>query len=559
METVNEYILTNATLFDGINSSLLENSLVHIKDGKIIKISTTSNDKNYPSTATIIDLKGKFIIPGLIDSHIHFFQGSGLYTWPNVLDLRHIKPYEKAMAEIHDSLPELFKRYLACGVTGVVSCGGPMFDFTIKERSNRKEIIAPDIEVAGPFASPVSVEKLTLDDDPPIIRVDTLDIIRDLVKRCAEKKAVFIKILYHKIGLFASDTEKIALIIQESKKVGLRVAVHATELETAKTAVKLGVDILVHSVCDEDNDEEFIALLKKKHFIYIPTLMVRQGVRDVFRARLNLSDFEQKFGDPKVLQSFRDILTIPLEKIPETHRYLVHLGDKDLPDYNKFSFPNLKRIVNAGIIIAAGTDAGNVGTLHGPSLHYELELMVKAGMKPLDVLISATKHSANVMNRTDIGTLEVGKKANLVILDKNPLDDITNTRKIYKIMKDGNLFSPTDLCKPTLPADIVDRQIEAYNAHKIDDLIATYHPKIQVYSLLSEKIVLNELDELYAYYVNVFTTSPQIKTQTLNRIINGSLIIDFQHITGKKDMSNYDISIIYEIKNHFIIRIWLGK
>ena len=115
---------------------------------------------------------------------MHFFQGSGLYTWPNVLDLRHIKPYDQAMAEIYNSLPELFKRYLTCGVTGLVSCGGPMYDFTIRELGNKEEIIAPDIEVAGPFASPVAADKLTLHDDPPIISVDTPDIIRALVTMC---------------------------------------------------------------------------------------------------------------------------------------------------------------------------------------------------------------------------------------------------------------------------------------------------------------------------------------------------------------------------------------
>ena len=507
----------------------------------------------------IIDVKGKFIIPGLIDSHIHFFQSSGLYTRPDGLDLRHIKPYDKELAEIKESIPSIFSRYLACGITGVVDCGGPMFNFDIKTRTDKKEVLAPDVEVAGPLASTVSREKLDLG-DPPIIKVNNLEEIRTLVKKCAEKKPVFIKIWFiYQPESFASDTEKVAIVIQESKKMGLRVAVHATELETARTAVKLGADILVHSVWDKNIDEEFITLLKQNNVIYIPTLMVRKGYRDVFRARLEVSDIEQKFGDPKAFSSFRDILTIPLDKIPETHRNMVHLGDNDLPDCEIYSFTNLKKLADAGIIIAAGTDAGNVGTLHGPSLHYELEMMVKAGMKPIDVLIAATKNGSKVMNRPNVGTLTIGNTANLVILENDPLKDITNTRKIYKIMKEGKLYSPNDLCSPILTTDIIDKQLKAYNDHNIEDFIRTYHPKVKIYSLLNNTLLIDGLDELRAQYQNLFTVSPNSHAEIKNRITNGSLVIDLEHTTGRKENIEMNAIVIYEVKNHFITRVWFGR
>ena len=182
---------------------------------------------------------------------------------------------------------------------------------------------------------------------------------------------------------FEEDSKRVKLIIEKSKALGMRVAVHATELETARRAVQYGTDILVHSVWDKILDKEFITLLKMRNVINIPTLMVRKGYRDVFRTRLELSDYEQTWGDPAVIKTFRDLLTIPISEIPETHRYLVHIGEYDLPDLESISLPNLKLLADGQVTVSAGTDAGNVGTLHGPSLHYELEMMVKAGLTPL--------------------------------------------------------------------------------------------------------------------------------------------------------------------------------
>ena len=93
---------------------------------------------------------------------------------------------------------------------------------------------------------------------------------------------------------------------------------------------------------------------------------------------------------------------------------------------------------SAGVRIVGATDAGNIGTLHGPALHREFELMANAGMRPSDIIVSATKNAAAVMGRqNELGTLEKGKFADLVILDADPVIDIKNTRKIARVMKGG--------------------------------------------------------------------------------------------------------------------------
>ena len=95
---------------------------------------------------------------------------------------------------------------------------------------------------------------------------------------------------------------------------------------------------------------------------------------------------------------------------------------------------------SAGVRVVAGTDAGNIGTLHGPALHHEMELMAAAGLRPMDIIVSATKNASAVMGlQNDVGTLQKGKFADLVILDADPLVDIKNTRKIFKVMKAGEV------------------------------------------------------------------------------------------------------------------------
>src|SRR5262245_7484760 len=224
--------------------------------------------------------------------------------------------------------------------------------------------------------------------------------------------------------------------IEESKSRGIRVAVHATELDTAKAAIRAGADILVHSVSDRLVDNEFINLVKSRDILYMTTLWVEDGYRMVLNRQVALNDLEQKVGDPEVIASWSDLAKIPPNEIPG--------GIPRIPDAPKRSvaYDNLMLLESAGVRIVAGTDAGNIGTLHGPALHREFELMAAAGLRPMDIIVSATKNAAAVMGRqAELGTLEKGKFADLVILDADPLADIKNTRKIFKVMKGGEFFN----------------------------------------------------------------------------------------------------------------------
>ena len=151
--------------------------------------------------------------------------------------------------------------------------------------------------------------------------------------------------------------------------------------------------------------------------------------------RSALNDIEQKVGDPEVIATWSDLAKIPPNEIPGG---IPHIP---APPKRPVAYDNLMLLESAGVRIVAGTDAGNIGTLHGPSLHREFELMAAAGMRPMDIIVSATKNAAAVMGQqAEVGTLEKGKFADLVILDADPLADIKNTRKIFKVMKAGEFF-----------------------------------------------------------------------------------------------------------------------
>src|SRR5262249_19883242 len=160
--------------------------------------------------------------------------------------------------------------------------------------------------------------------------------------------------------------------------------------------------------------------------------MVDEKYDQVFRQAVNLTDIEGRLGDPEVIQSWKELAKISANDIPGG------IPQIPLQGVRRNAFTNLQLLESAGVRVAAGTDAGNIGTLHGPALHREFELMAEAGLRPTEIVIAATKNAAAVMGKeADLGTLARGKLADLVILDADPTRDIRNARKIYKVMKNG--------------------------------------------------------------------------------------------------------------------------
>jgi len=548
--------LSGATLINSNGSKPIANSVVLINGNRIDKIGKSGKVK-IPADAQIIDLSGKYIIPGLIDSHVHFFQSGGLYTRPDAIDLRSITPYEKEIEEIKSRIPHTMASYLAAGVTGVADVGGPMLNFEIREQA-RTLAAAPRIVVAGPLISTVDNPKLDIG-DPPIVKVSSTEEVDQLVQKLADQKADLIKIWFIVSPQlnFEENLKLIKRTIDQSHVKGIRVAVHATQLETAKESVKAGADILVHSVDDKEVDTEFIELLKKNGTIYTSSLSVLDGYVRIFTQQFDFEDVDFFIADPYFMGSLFDLKGIPKENIPERIVPMMENPDQYLASANtrvSVAMKNLKMLQDAGVIIATGTDAGNIGTLHASSMHQELSIMQKAGLTPEQILKNSTLHGARLMGmEKELGSIVPGKLADLVVLNENPLTDVRNFAQIHLVTKDGDLFQPENLIS-TGPEEIVQRQVVAYNARNLEAFLATYSPEIKLYNFPNDTI-LEGLDQLKNRYTTRFEGSPNLYAEVVNRSVMGDYVIDHERVKGiNPDPVN--ATVIYHVQDKLIDKVW---
>jgi len=438
--------LIGATAIHHADGKVMPNATIVINGDKIERVAMGRQD-----AATLgkqVPCVGKFILPGYIDTHVHFFQSADLFTRPDGADFNNIRPYKDEVAWIKSHLNDVFARYIRCGITSVVDVGGPFWNFEVRKTANATAK-APRVAVAGPLISSVSREKLDLG-DPPIVKIDNPDQAREFVRRLAAQNPDLVKIWYivdkdHPVDAFRPIVHA---TVDESHARKIRVAVHATELETARAAVEEGADILVHSVIDKEVDDAFVKLLEDHGTILCPTLVVFERYGRTFSHQLNLTREEKAWGNPEVIASL-DVTKIPQDKLPDRIKSALAKPDEALDRIKKtyeVALPNLKKLEDAGVTIAAGTDAGNIGTIHGPALFREFQLMKEAGLTNMQILQSATVNAAKLFGGdtgAHIGKIDNGCFADLVILKSNPVDDIANASEIDTVIKNGVVY-PAD-------------------------------------------------------------------------------------------------------------------
>lgn len=414
--------------------------------GNRIEAIGPSGSTPVPPGATRIEARGKWVTAGLVDSHVHFFQSGNLYTRPDAADFNAWMPYEREVRRNHARLDATFKVWIASGVTSVADVGGPFWNFAVRNAA-AKAAAAPRVAVAGPLLSMVDRVKLDLG-DPPIIKITTVEEARTLVRRELERKPDFIKVWFiHRPGDdLARQEAMVRAAADDAHAAGVRLAVHATELTVAKAALRAGADLLVHSVEDVAVDEEFLALAKRNRAIYCPTLFVGMGYQYALSNTWRATAQEERLADPEILAAMGDLARIPKDQLPE--RVARAMARPPAPRLSAIAAANLRRVWDAGIAVAMGTDAGNIGTLHGPSVFREMALMVRAGLTPLQVLRAATVNGAKVMGmERDLGTLQAGKLADLLILESDPLADVANLARIHRVFKDGRAYEPAELLR----------------------------------------------------------------------------------------------------------------
>ena len=389
-------------IIDG-TGRVIDNGTVVISGAKITAVGPASTP--VPAGATRVDLKGKTILPGLVNAHGHVAATTGLRSDP--------------ASYTRENLTRQLRTYAMYGITTVFSLGDDQAAGFELRNENAAAVDRARLFVAG-----------------PVIAGDTAEAARAMAVKVAEMKPDLLKIrVDDNLGTSRKMPEAAwRAAIAEAHARKLPIAVHIYWLADAKATLLAGADMIAHSVRDVPVDDEFINALKSRDVCYSPTF-TREISTYIYDATPPWVDdpFFLKGAEKGVAEQLKD---------PKRQEQVRSSGAWKAGQQYKTSLEvakrNLKTLVDRGVRIAFGTDTGPPGRFQGFFEHLELEMMVDAGLTPMQALVSATGDAARCHRKSgEFGTLAAGAAADLLILNANPLDNIRNTRNIDAIWMNG--------------------------------------------------------------------------------------------------------------------------
>ena len=416
--------LTHVRVIDGTGATPIEDATVVIEGNHIQAIQPGS--AAIPAGAHVLDFHGDSVIPGLINAHGHL----GLIA----------DGQNSATAYTRENVLAELRQYEAYGVTTMLSLGlNRDLLYSIREEQRQGSldgatVLTADRGIGVPNAAP----GLPAAPDQ-IYRPATPAEARAAVDDMARRHANVVKVWVDDVGGTkpAMSPEIYGAVIDEAHKHHLHAFAHVYYLADAKSLVNAGIDVLAHSVRDKPVDEELISAMKRRGVRYIPTFTVDESfyIYAEHPGFMQLDFFKDAIPPAELAMLSSDAYALKVNQDPKTAQ---HKADFAMDG------KNLKTLFDAGIHVGFGTDSGAYPTrIPGFSEHRELEDMVQAGLTPMQALVCATSSNAALLGiEATRGTLRPGKRADLIVLAANPLDDITNTRSIVSIFHDGRTVRP---------------------------------------------------------------------------------------------------------------------
>ena len=379
MPQSNATVFHGATVIVGDGSDPIEDATFVIEDGRFVAAGA-AGEVMAPEGAAHVDLSGRTVIPALIDTHVH-------------------------LSVPRDALIDDLQRRAYYGVGAAVSLGHDDGEATAAVR---------DAQVPGAARAMTAGRGITRHEpgrsEVPYW-INTPEEARTAVRELAAANVDLVKIwVDDRGGQYDKLTPELyGAVIDEAHQHGLRVTAHIFSLEDAKGLLEAGVDAFAHSVRDMDVDDEFVEMVQARPEVVLVANLGARGVHE---------DLSWLSG------------TLPADQLEQTQA-----GYMDRPEAQEsfgIQARNLARLNEAGMKIAMGTD-GNAGWRP----HIEMRDMVESGMSPHEVIVASTGAAAEFLKMSDTGTIEAGKSADFVVLEANPLEDITNTRRIESVYLRG--------------------------------------------------------------------------------------------------------------------------
>jgi len=375
-----------------------------VTDGKITSVGSAVSVKAPPG-AQVVDVSGKYVMPGIINLHGHV----GLPS--NVAQ-------------------EQLGTYARYGVTTVVSLGTDLDEmFDVRAAQGGRPNVARLYTAGRGFILKTAAP------NPTRFAIDSVAEVKPRIDELAAKKADFVKVwVDDNFGRGQKLSPDItSTIISEAHKHGIKAVAHIVNLSDAKQLIAAGLDGLAHSVRDKEVDAELIGAMKQRGAWQMAPTLTREISTYIYAER------------PKFLDEPFFTRGTPAGGIEQVTNPQFMNRMKNDPDFERnrgllvMAKRNLKKLSDAGVKLGFGTDTGPTGRFQGYFEHMEMELMVEAGLTPMQVIAAATKSGAEFLGARDRGTLEAGKWADLIVMTKNPLEDIRNTKSLEAVWIAGKL------------------------------------------------------------------------------------------------------------------------
>ena len=371
----------SVTAFEGArlivgDGRVIENATLVVEGTRIAQVGGKA-DVRVPNGARRVDLAGKTVMPMIVDTHTH-------------------------LSTTRDGLIRDLKQRAYFGVSAALSLGLDGYELL----GLRNELVPG---AARFFSAGKGITRI--EPGRPTFQINSEAEARKAVEENAAHRADIIKVwVDEREGKVEKVTpEQYAAVIDEAHNRGLRVTAHIFHMDDAKGLMRAGLDAFAHGVRDKDIDDETVSMFKARPYLTLTPNLPDRGVKkDLSWLRSGLPAAE-------------------FAKLEE--------ANKDNPKAQALygiQARNLAKLNAAGVRMTLGTDGNRPW---GP--HEEMEDMVLAGMTPMQVIVAATRNSAGFVRMTDAGTLEAGMSADFIVLDANPLDDITNTRRISTVILRG--------------------------------------------------------------------------------------------------------------------------